>query len=84
MVQDLGLIQNKYRNVWLLPHSAPSWILSKAENLASTSLQDEATLNSTYLATWGYLATYAAIPRKGLVEFTSQVRIILYVSLSLL
>ena len=40
-------------------------------------------INSTYLATWGYLATYAAIPRKGLVEFTSQVRIILFVSLSL-
>ena len=40
-------------------------------------------INSTYLATWGYLATYAAIPRKGLVEFTSQVRIMLFVSLSL-
>ena len=26
-----------------LPHSAPSWILSKAENLASSSLQDGAT-----------------------------------------
>ena len=26
-----------------LPHSAPSWILSIAENLASTSLQDGAT-----------------------------------------
>ena len=26
-----------------LPHSAPSWILSKAENLASTSLQDGVT-----------------------------------------
>ena len=27
----------------LLPHSAPSWILSPAENLASSSLQDGAT-----------------------------------------
>ena len=27
----------------LLPHSAPSWILSQAENLASSSLQDGAT-----------------------------------------
>ena len=27
----------------ILPHSAPSWILSQAENLASTSLQDGAT-----------------------------------------
>ena len=27
----------------ILPHSAPSWILSKAENLASSSLQDGAT-----------------------------------------
>ena len=27
----------------LLPHSAPSWILSLAENLASSSLQDGAT-----------------------------------------
>ena len=26
-----------------LPHSAPSWILGKAENLASFSLQDGAT-----------------------------------------
>ena len=28
---------------WQLPHSAPSWILSQAENLASSSLQDGAT-----------------------------------------
>ena len=28
---------------YLLPHSAPSWILSLAENLASSSLQDGAT-----------------------------------------
>ena len=27
----------------LLPHSAPSWIFSQAENLASSSLQDGAT-----------------------------------------
>ena len=26
-----------------LPHSAPSWILSQAENLASSNLQDGAT-----------------------------------------
>ena len=33
----------------ILPHSAPSWILSKAENLASSSLQDEATKWLYYL-----------------------------------
>ena len=27
----------------ILPHLAPSWILSRAENLASTSLQEGAT-----------------------------------------
>ena len=30
-------------DVILLPHSAPSWILSLAENLASSNLQDGAT-----------------------------------------
>ena len=39
----------------LLPHSAPSWILSLAENLASSNLQDGATkwhyyLNSYHIA----------------------------------
>ena len=33
----------------LLPHSAPSWILSWAENLASSSLQDGATKWLYYL-----------------------------------
>ena len=32
-----------YSESRILPHSAPSWILSKAENLASSSLQDGAT-----------------------------------------
>ena len=35
---------------YLLWHSAPSWILSKAENLASSSLQDGATEWHYYLA----------------------------------
>ena len=35
----------------LLPHSAPSWILSQAENLASTCLQDGATKWHDYAAT---------------------------------
>ena len=30
----------------ILPHSAPSWILSLAENLASFSLQDEARIGT--------------------------------------
>ena len=33
----------------ILPHSAPSWILSLAENLASSSLQDGATKWLYYL-----------------------------------
>ena len=46
-------------NIWLLPHSAPSWILSKAENLASPSLQDGATkwvyfLKENHQPTWPY------------------------------
>ena len=31
---------------YLLPHSAPSWILSYAENLASLSLQDRASIGT--------------------------------------
>ena len=34
---SLGCLEGNWR---VMPHSAPSWILSKAENLASTSLQD--------------------------------------------
>ena len=34
---SLGCLESNWR---VLPHTAPSWILSKAENLASTSLQD--------------------------------------------
>ena len=49
--QILSLAENtRCSQVWhssaqpsLLPHSAPSWILSKSENLASSSLQDGAT-----------------------------------------
>ena len=38
-----------FPNVSLLPHSAPSWISSYAENLASSSLQDGATTWHYYL-----------------------------------
>ena len=34
---SLGCLEGNWR---VMPHSAPSWILSKAENLASTILQD--------------------------------------------
>ena len=34
---SVGCLESNWR---VLPHTAPSWILSKAENLASTSLQD--------------------------------------------
>ena len=34
---SLGCLEGNWR---VMPHSAPSCILSKAENLASTSLQD--------------------------------------------
>ena len=41
----MGKMAYKFRILTsnILPNSAPSWILSYAENLASSSLQDEAT-----------------------------------------
>ena len=40
ILSDIDFYQFNY---CLLPQSAPSWILSRAENLASSSLQDGAT-----------------------------------------
>ena len=45
----------------LLPHSAPSWILSKAENLASSSLA----VNLAQL-----VSTSVALPAKLVVELS--------------
>ena len=46
---------NRAEGRGLLPHSAPSWILSLAENLASSSLQDGAT-------EWHYSLTGTTYP----------------------
>ena len=42
-VHEMCIVVYYVHNMCILPHSAPSWILSYAENQASSILQDGAT-----------------------------------------